>query len=254
MLNTIIHGAPTGEPPLLIAHGLYGSARNWGVVSKRLSQERQVIAVDMRNHGESPRDLDMSYDAMADDLGQVIAALGGRADVLGHSMGGKAAMVLARREPEMFGRLIVADIAPVAYAHSQIEYVRALQSLDLSGLTRRAQADARLAGLVPDPALRAFFLQSLAFEDGRAFWRLNLDALAEQMPQIMGFPETGKTFLGPALFLTGSASGYVTDTNWSEVERLFPEAERQVIEGAGHWLHAQVPREFVTAVQNFLDV
>jgi pimeloyl-ACP methyl ester carboxylesterase len=253
MLNTIVHGSPSGAPPLLIAHGLYGSARNWGVVSKRLSSERQVIAVDMRNHGESPHDPDMSYEAMADDLSQMIAMIGGQADVLGHSMGGKAAMVLALREPQMIGRLIIADIAPMAYAHSQIEYVRALQSLDLGGLTRRTQANGQLAGLVPDPALRAFFLQSLALEGGRAFWRLNLNVLADQMPLIMGFPETGRTFAGPALFLTGAASDYVTDTNWPEVLRLFPNAERQAIKGAGHWLHAQAPRAFVTAVQNFLD-
>ena len=130
-LNAIIHGQPTDRPPLVIAHGLFGSARNWGAVAKRLSAERQVVAVDLRNHGDSPRSPDNGYEAMAGDLAETIAALGGRADVLGHSMGGKAAMVLALTDPERVGRLVVADIAPVAYGHSQLELVRAMQALDL---------------------------------------------------------------------------------------------------------------------------
>jgi pimeloyl-ACP methyl ester carboxylesterase len=205
-LNAILHGGPSDRPPLVIAHGLFGSGRNWGAVAKRLARDRQVAAVDLRNHGDSPRDPDMSYAAMAGDLAATIAELGGEADLLGHSMGGKAAMVLALTEPERVRRLVVADIAPAAYRHSQIGYVRAMQALDLAGLSRRSEADARLAPSVPDPVLRAFFLQSLAFEDGVARWKLNLDVLAEQMPTIMGFPEPAGRFPGPTLFLTGAAS------------------------------------------------
>ena len=137
----------------------------------------------MRNHGDSPRSPEHSYPAMAGDLAETIAAHGGRADVLGHSMGGKAAMMLALTEPARVRRLIVADMAPVAYDHSQLPYVRAMQALDLAAVTRRSDGDAALAAHVPQPALRAFFLQSLAFEDGRARWKLNLDALADQMPR-----------------------------------------------------------------------
>jgi esterase len=195
MLNTIVHGAARGVP-LVIAHGLFGSARNWGVIARRLAEGRQVVAVDMRNHGDSPWFAEHSYAAMAADLSEVIAAHGGRADLLGHSMGGKAAMVLALTEPGRVGRLIVADIAPVAYGHSQMAVVRAMQAVDLSRVSRRSEADPLLAAALEDPALRAFLLQSLSVEHGRAAWKLNLDVLAEQMPVIMGFPEVAGRFEG----------------------------------------------------------
>ena len=120
MLNKIIHGNPTERLPLLIAHGLYGSARNWGVVAKRLSTDRQVVAVDMRNHGENPWEATHSYYDMAADLAEVIEDIGSPVDLLGHSMGGKASMVLAAKQPELIRRLVIADIAPVTYGHSQI--------------------------------------------------------------------------------------------------------------------------------------
>jgi pimeloyl-ACP methyl ester carboxylesterase len=253
MLNTIVHGAAHGGMPLVIAHGLFGSARNWGVVARRLAEVRRVVAVDMRNHGDSPWFDEHSYAAMAADLSEVIAAEGGRADLLGHSMGGKAAMVLALTEPARVGRLIVADIAPVAYGHSQMEYVRAMQAVDLRGVTRRSEADPLLAETVPDPALRAFLLQSLSVEDGRAAWKLNLEALADQMPRIMGFPEVAGRFEGPALFVTGERSDYVREAHWPRILELFPAARRVVISGAGHWVHAEAPREFGAAVAGFLD-
>lgn len=253
MLNRIVHGeARAGVLPLIIAHGLYGSARNWGVIAKRLSSERQVVAVDMRNHGSSPRDPDHSYAALADDLAQVIADLGGRADLLGHSMGGKAAMVLALSRPALVSRLIVADIAPVAYAHSQVQYIEAMKAVDLGAISRRSEADAYLAPHVPEPALRAFFLQSLEFGEGGAQWKLNLDVLAAEMDKIVGFPEVSGQFDGPALFVTGETSDYVSEADWPRITALFPKARREVIGGAGHWVHAEAPRPFVEAVAGFL--
>jgi esterase len=252
MLNTIVHGEARGVP-LVIAHGLFGSARNWGVVARRLAEGRQVIAVDLRNHGDSPWSPEHGYEAMAADLEEVIASQGGRADVLGHSMGGKAAMVLALTKPARVGRLIVADIAPVAYGHSQMEIVRAMQAVDLSVVTRRSEADPLLAASLEDPALRAFLLQSLSVEGGRAAWKLNLDVLADQMPVIMGFPEVAGRFEGQALFVTGETSDYVRGEHWPRVVELFPAAQRVVIPGAGHWVHAEAPREFGGAVAGFLD-
>jgi pimeloyl-ACP methyl ester carboxylesterase len=251
-LNATIHGNETDAPPLLIAHGLFGSARNWGAIARRLGLERQVIAVDMRNHGDSPRSPTHGYEAMAADLAETIEAHGGRADVLGHSMGGKAAMVLALTRPERIRRLIVADMAPVAYGHSQIGYVRAMRGLELAAVSRRSEADAALAPALPDPALRAFLLQSLAFEDGRATWKLNLPVLAAEMSRIMDFPELPRTFPGPTLFLTGAKSGYVTPDAWPRIRALFPAAEHRALAGAGHWLHADAPGPFVEAVQAFL--
>ena len=222
-LASTVHGTPTDRPPLVIAHGLFGSGRNWGAIARRLAESRQVVTLDMRNHGDSPKSPDHGYAAMADDLSAAMAAFGGRADLLGHSMGGKAAMVLALTEPERLRRLVVADMAPVAYGHSQLGYVRAMQAIDLATVARRADADKALAAAVPDPGLRAFFLQSLALGPSGAGWKLNLGALADEMPRIMDFPDLPGRFDGPTLFLTGGRSDYVRPEHWPQnPPRCFP--------------------------------
>src|SRR5690606_15612333 len=144
--------------------------RNWGVIARRLSQDRLVIAVDQRNHGDSYWDPAHGYADMAADLAHVIAEYGGQADVLGHSMGGKAAMQLALTDGACVRRLIVADIAPVAYGHSQNHLVRAMKELDLSGLDLRSEADRRLSAAVADPGVRAFLLQSLDLKSDPPRW------------------------------------------------------------------------------------
>jgi pimeloyl-ACP methyl ester carboxylesterase len=254
MLNVLRHPAvtPATVPPLLIAHGLFGSARNWGVIARRLADRREVLAVDMRNHGDSPRFATQSYADMAADLAGVIAAHGGRADVLGHSMGGKAAMLLALTEAAMVNRLVVADIAPVAYAHDQTQHIAALRALDLSGLASRAEADRRLAATVTDPALRAFFLQSLDLASTPPRWRLNLDVLEAEMPRIIGWPQVAGRFDGPTLFLSGALSHYVLPEHRGVIRALFPGARFAKIPGAGHWLHAEKPREFEQTLRVFL--
>lgn len=233
--------------PMLIVHGLFGSARNWGVIQKRLSDRGPVTAVDMRNHGTSPQDPDHSYHAMAEDL----AAIADGWDVVGHSMGGKAAMVLALTHPEKVRRLIVADIAPVAYGHTQMQFIEAMRAVDLDAVKTRSDADAQLAQHVDDAGIRAFLLQSLDIKTKS--WRLNLDALADQMPQILGFPKIDGQFDGPALFLSGAASDYVLPEHRAAIRELFPKARFAKLQGAGHWLHAEKPREFEASVRAFLD-
>jgi pimeloyl-ACP methyl ester carboxylesterase len=245
MLNTIIHGADTANPPLLIAHGLFGSGRNWGVIAKRLSDRGRVVAVDMRNHGNSPHQAVHDYPALAADLAEVID---GQWDVLGHSMGGKAAMMLALTQPQKVRRLVVADIAPVGYGHSQSHNVAAMRALDLDGVSNRAEAS---AALDVAPELRDFFLQSLDLKERR--WRLNLDALEANMASIIGFPEVSGQFDGPVLFLSGATSDYVLPAYRDRIRALFPKARFARIPGAGHWLHAEKPREFEAAVRAFLD-
>jgi len=258
MLHTVLHPGPdTGpdagtEPPLMIAHGLFGSARNWGAIARRLSDARTVVAVDMRNHGDSPRTARQTYAAMADDLAEVITAHGGVADVLGHSMGGKAAMQLALTDASCLRRVIVADIAPVAYAHDQTPLVAALQDLDLAGVTTRGAADASLAPAVPDPALRAFLLQSLDLKTAPPEWKLNLPVLAADMAQVVGWPGTPGRFDGPALFLAGADSRYVRPEHHAAILTQFPAAVFTALQGAGHWLHAEQPRAFEAAVRAFL--
>jgi len=251
-LNATTYGTPTERPPLVVAHGLFGAARNWSAIGKRLAADRQVVAVDMRNHGDSPRSAVNDYPAMAADLGETIAALGGEADLLGHSMGGKAAMALALTDPAAIRRLIVADMAPVAYDRTQLPYVEAMEAVDLAGVTRRAEADAALAARVPDPGVRAFLVQSLALGPDGAEWKLNLAALGAEMPKIMGWPDLPGAYDGPTLFLVGAASDYVRPEALPRIHALFPAARVEAIAGAGHWLHAEAPAAFIAAVQAFL--
>ena len=238
-------------PPLLIAHGLYGSGRNWGVIAKRLSDTRRIITVDMRNHGNSFHVDSQSYHDMAGDLGQVIDHIGAPMDVLGHSMGGKAAMVLAVTRPNSVQRLIVGDIAPVGYGHSQIQYIEAMRAVDLGAVTRRSDANAQLAALGVEPALCAFLTQSLDVAGKR--WRYNLDTLAAEMPEIIGFPALDGQFDGPTLFLSGAQSDYVRPEHRATIRALFPKSRFAKLPKAGHWLHADDPRGFEATVRAYLD-
>lgn len=252
MLHTILHGTPTERPPLLIAHGLFGSARNWGVIARRLADTRQVIAVDMRNHGESDWQPTHSYTDLAGDLAQAIRAHGGRADVVGHSMGGKAAMQLALTHGDLVNRLVVSDIAPVGYSHTQSHLIEVMRALDLTGLDSRSEADRRLAATVPEPGVRAFLLQSLDLKSNPPKWRLNLDILQAEMPKIIGWSGIEGQFGGSTLFLSGALSDYVQPEYRDGIKTLFPAAKFAKIPQAGHWLHADKPREFEAALRAFL--
>ncbi|WP_298565309.1 alpha/beta fold hydrolase [uncultured Aliiroseovarius sp.] len=251
MLETQSFGDDDRHPPILIAHGLFGSGRNWGVIAKRLADTRRVVTVDMRNHGASPWTTSHNYADMADDLAQVVASTGGEADVIGHSMGGKASMVLALNHPSMVRRLLVADIAPVAYTHDQQRMIAAMRSIDLSLVNTRGDADRQLASVLDEASVRAFLLQSLDVKERR--WRLNLDVLERDMDQIVGFPDVTGGFDGPTLFLSGALSDYVKTEHRPLIKAHFPNAKLAKIPKAGHWLHAEKPREFEAAVRNLLN-
>ena len=249
MLNTVAYESTAEATPLLIAHGLFGSARNWGAIAKRMSATRKVIAADMRNHGESPWFDTHTYPEMAADLAELVT---GQSDVLGHSMGGKAAMMLALKYPARVRILVVADIAPVGYRDTQLPMIDAMQAIDLAAVETRSDADRQMVSIVPEPGVRAFLLQSLDVKNKR--WRLNLDVLRGEMDVIMGFPETSARFDGPALFLSGADSDYVRSDHRERIKDLFPRAKFAKLNGAGHWLHADKPNEFQAAVETFLGV
>jgi esterase len=251
MLMTHEFGAEFAGPPVLIVHGLYGSARNWRAIAKRLARARRVVTVDMRNHGESPRFDSHSYPELADDLAEVITHFGGLADVVGHSMGGKASMALALRSPELVRRLLVADIAPVAYGHDQTQFIDAMETVDPTQIQSRYDADAALAGLVDDAGVRAFLLQSLDLKSDPHRWVLNLPVLRAEMPKIIGWPDITGAFDGPTLFLTGANSDYVTPDHRGVIRDLFPQARFAKLAGAGHWLHAEKPNEFMATIDAF---
>ena len=249
MLETYTIGARTQQPTVLIAHGLFGSARNWGVIAKRMSERGRVVTVDMRNHGHSFRGAPHDYPAMAADLADVIENLGEKVDVIGHSMGGKAVMVLALTRPDLVRRVVVGDIAPVGYHHTQQGLIDAMRAVELTRVETRGDADRQLAEFVEDAGVRAFLLQSL---DVKAkAWRLNLDQLEADMAQVLGFPKISGTFEGPVLMLSGGASDYVLPEHRGAVKALFPAARFAKIPGAGHWLHAEKPREFEAACTTF---
>lgn len=243
VLNVETYGS--GAPSLLIAHGLFGSARNWGAIAKRLASGREVRVPDLRNHGSSPWEPRHGYADLAADL----APLAG-GDVLGHSMGGKAAMALALTRPGAVRRLVVADIAPVTYSHSQTPLIHAMRDIDLSRVETRADAERQLAATVADQGVRAFLLQSLDVKGRR--WKLNLDVLEVEMEKIIGWEEIESVFEGPVLFLSAANSDYVRREHRDKIRALFPAAKFASIPGAGHWLHAEKPREFTAAVEGFL--
>ncbi len=251
MLNTLSYGNSTQLPDLLIVHGLYGSARNWSVISKRMSDSRRVIAVDQRNHGDSPWFDTHSYLDMAQDLAQVVEHNGAPMDIVGHSMGGKAVMILALTRPDLVKRLLVADIAPVAYGHDQSQYIQAMQSIDLTHMEKRSEVAQALSKHVTDPALQSFFTQSLDLGNKR--WKLNLDVLQRDMHHVLGFPEVTGSFDKPTLFLSGANSQYVLPDHRPKIKALFPNAVFAKIPNAGHWLHAEQPRAFEQTLRVFFN-
>nr|WP_111300747.1 alpha/beta fold hydrolase [Paracoccus saliphilus] len=252
-LNHTIIGPDQGLPILLV-HGLYGQGRNLGAQARRLAETRPVATVDLRNHGDSPHDADASYPALAADLEQVIRDLGGRVDLVGHSMGGKAAMVLALTHPALVRRLGIMDIAPVAYDHDQTRYVDAMAGLDLQGITRRSQADRQMAAQVDDPRIRAFLLQNLDLKADPPSWKLNLPALRAAMPQIVGWPEglPAGNFQGKVMALRGELSDYVTAEGEGALRHYFPQAKVVTLKGTGHWLHAEEPEAVAETLAAFL--
>ncbi|MEM9582625.1 MAG: alpha/beta fold hydrolase [Pseudomonadota bacterium] len=249
MLRMLTQGSDD-LPRLLIAHGLFGSARNWSVIAKRLSDQFHVMTVDMRNHGDSPRAPTNSYMDMAADLAEVLEA-DGPAHVMGHSMGGKAAMVLALTRPELVTKLLVADIAPVGYTHSHAHFIDAMRRVDLGNIKTRGDADRQLAADVSEDGVRAFLLQSLDLKTKT--WRLNLDILEAEMPEIIGFPDVTGSYDGPTFFLSGGASDYVLPDHRPLIKPLFPNARFAKLPGVGHWLHAENPRAFEASMRLFFN-
>lgn len=251
----LLHYVEFGDgDPLVLLHGLFGSGTNLRGLAKRLAGAHRVILADLRNHGRSPHTPGMTYMDMADDLDALLGHLkADRADFVGHSMGGKAAMVLALTRAQRVRRLVVIDVAPVVYKHSYTALIGALRKLDLSRLRSRGDADSALATAVPDEATRMFLLQNLVSEAGRFRWRLNLDALERHMDVIVGFPELpGRRFHGPALFVAGEQSDYVRSEHESRIVDLFPQARIAQISGAGHWVHVDQPTALFETLQGFL--
>ncbi|NWI55303.1 ABHDB protein, partial [Calyptomena viridis] len=249
------------RPPLVLLHGLFGSHGNFHTVAKMLVRRGSgtVLTVDARNHGSSPHSPEMTYEAMSLDVQHLLSRLGiAKCILLGHSMGGKTAMTLALQRPDLVERLISVDIGPscTAPVSEFSTYISAMKAVKVpAGLSRSAArqvADNQLQPLVKLPQLRQFLLTNLVEVEGRYVWRVNLEAISQHLTDIMNFPVFHKPYPGPALFLGGSDSPYISSTDHPEIQRLFPKAEIQYIKGAGHIVHQDKFEEFITAVLNFL--
>ena len=243
-------------PPLVVLHGLFGAKRNWASIAKALAPRHRVLTVDLRNHGASPWNAVHDYPALAGDVARFIRThVGGPAAVLGHSMGGKAAMVLALEEPDLVERLIVVDIAPAPSRTTLIDALQAMKNVPLATCTRRTEAETALAESIPDPAVRAFLVQNVTTGPNGLAWAVNLEALERNFPAIVGFPDVaaGRTFTGPTLFVVGERSDYVRPEHHAVIRRLFPAATIEVVAGAGHWVHAEAPDAFLAVLSGFLS-
>lgn len=254
-----LHTTTLGESGPLVAfcHGLFGQGRNWTTVAKALAEDHRVLLVDMPHHGRSPWHERFSYVDVADEVAGLFSADDPVA-LVGHSMGGKAAMVLALRHPELVERLCVVDISPVDY-HGLTEFgrfIEAMQGLDLGALERRADADEAMAQAVPDPAVRGFLLQNLRREGDAWSWLPNLDVLGRDLPVLGGWPEDdlagAAPYDGKVLWVAGQTSPYVKPEYAAAMERWFPQARRVTVKGAGHWVHSEQPAVFLEVLGQFL--
>ena len=234
----------------MLLHGLFGSSGNWHGIARILGQQHRVLVPDLRGHGRSPAGDGLSYPAMAADLLHLLDDQAiPRARVIGHSMGGKVAMWLALTAPQRVATLTVVDIAPVTYPDRHSDLVAALGAIPLASLRDRREADAWLAPVVREAAVRGYLLQNLEHTPEGWRWRLALSAIAAATEAIRGFPDPGGAqFPGPALFVYGTASDYLAGPHLGTVRALFPLARLRPVAGAGHWVHADQPAAFLTAI------
>jgi pimeloyl-ACP methyl ester carboxylesterase len=241
-------------PPVVLLHGLFGQARNFGQIQRALAQRWRVIALDLRNHGASPHAPDMRYATMAEDVLETLATMSAApAALIGHSMGGKVAMRMALLNPDAVERLLVADIAPVVYRPHNHPIVAAMEAIPLRDGLTRAAADAALADAVPEAPVRAFLLQNLRLGTPPA-WRISLDEIAAALGDIEGWDgPADASYPGRTLFLAGETSGYIRQEDHPAIRTLFPAARFVTLKHAGHWLHADNPAGFLAVVEAFLS-
>ncbi|HEY4626737.1 MAG TPA: alpha/beta fold hydrolase [Blastococcus sp.] len=259
-------------PRVVFVHGLFGQGKNWTTIARGLADEHRVTLVDLPNHGHSPWTDRVHYLDMVEMLAVELEHMGEPVTLVGHSMGGKVAMQLALRRPELLRALVVVDIAPVEYplqggrtddpdeeASPFAAFIAAMRALHLDELKTRDDADAALRSAVPSRMVRSFLLQSLVREGvgagGGWRWRLNLELLERDLGELRGFPEppAGATFDGPVLWVAGANSTYVLDEDRPLMDALFPATRLVRIKNAGHWVHSEQPEVFLTTLRLFLE-
>lgn len=244
-------------PPLLILHGLFGSGGNWRSVARELSATHSVLCVDLRNHGASPWADSMAYEEMAGDVLRVIQSQGlKQPGVIGHSMGGKTAMALALLHPQSIRSLMLIDIAPVAYADRLSVFAEAMRGIDMLAAGSRSEIQQRLATAVPDANVVPFLMQNLVSRNSHFDWRINLAGIGAAIHQLSDFPSElrGLQFTGPVQVIAGGRSDYVEHLDGRDFQPMFPKTKIDVIDSAGHWVHADEPQLFIARLRKALAV
>lgn len=242
--------SPADALPAVLIHGLFGNLDNLGVLARDLKPDHPVLQVDLRNHGLSPRSPEMNYPAMAQDLLELFDDLDiGKALVIGHSMGGKAAMALTAIAPERIEKLVSIDVAPVDYALRRHDKIfAAINAVTEAGLTQRSAAAALMRESLAEEGVIQFLLKS--FHEGE--WRFNVPVLLDQYENIVGWQEV-PAWPHPALFIRGELSPYIQDKFRGDIARQFPQARAHVVAGSGHWVHAEKPEAVLRAIHRFID-
>lgn len=250
-----LHYQSVGQgEPLIILHGLFGSADNWRKIASELSSGRQVISVDLRNHGRSFHHAQQTFELMATDLLNLLDDLDlPSIDLLGHSLGGKVAMQFTHSFAERVRKLIVVDIAPRQYSDEHSHIFKALLALDLARFSSRTAISEALAQVLPDPNVRQFLLLNLQKDENGFSWRLNLEALFCSYPGLLQNVLPEQPVYVPALFISGDRSDYVTDDDKLQIATYYPAAEQVIVDNAGHWVHADQPDIFIEQINRFLD-
>lgn len=238
--------------PLVILHGLFGSSDNWQTQAKRFAEYFRVILVDLRNHGHSEWDDNASYDAMSNDVIELIQDLQVEKTILlGHSMGGKVAMHVAQKQPILLAKLIVVDMGIKNYPPHHQHILKGIHSVQLEGVTSRSEANKQISNHIESEGVKQFLLKNLYWkEKGRLAWRMNVDVLENSMSEILSALPEKEVFL-PTAFIRGELSDYILDEDISEIENFFPDSQYISIAEAGHWVHAENPNEFVDAVLSY---
>ena len=253
----ILHSNIIGEgKPLVILHGFLGMGDNWKTLAKQFSESNfEVHLVDQRNHGRSFHADEFDYELMAEDLKRYCNENNlNDLVLLGHSMGGKTAMLFASLYPQLVKKLLVADISPRYYPVHHDAILEGLSNLDFSEIKSRGDADKALSDYVPEIGTRMFLLKNLYWvEKGQLGLRMNLPVLKENVSEVGEALPTHATFNKETLFLRGDKSEYIGETDEAIIHRHFPNSKIVTISNAGHWLHAENPKEFYDVVMDFIQ-
>ena len=259
-MSSGLHTTSIGDhgSPIVFCHGLFGQGRNWTQIAKAFAPDHRTLLVDLPHHGRSPWDEHFDFIEIADQVAELLSA-DDPVTLVGHSMGGKVAMVLALRHPELVARLCIVDVSPVGYDRMGefAGYIEAMQRLDLSALSQRSDAEAALEEAVPNATVRSFLLQNLRRDDDSWRWQVNLDVLGEDIAEVSGWPDADlageAAYPGPVLWIGGARSDYVRDEYAPAMDRWFPRNRRVTVKNAGHWVHSEQPDVFVEILRQFVD-